>query len=345
MGKAVNPKVTVLMPMYNGGRYLLEAVESILAQTYVDFDFLIINDGSNDNSVEIIESFTDPRIKLIHNERNIGLIETLNRGIDLAKGEYIARMDCDDISLPARLIKQVRFLEKHTDIGICGTWIIRRESDVMRPIYLPSESHHVRCGLLFASTLAHPTVMFRKEYFMRHSLLYDTEYSHAEDYDLWVRMSRHFPMCNIPSFLLEYRVHPGQVGYKCRNEQMDGSRRIWQRQLEAMGLHPEKEDLDMHQCISTLEFVPSVQFLENAEDWMRTLLHANRTAKIYPEPVMTKFLVERWMKCSRKVYGDSLVSVLKAQKTSLFSKQAICADLIHSLYAKARYGSSASGVG
>ena len=111
------------MPVYNGERYLREAIDSILNQTFKDFEFLIINDGSTDLSVEIIESYADKRISLAHNGQNLGLITTLNRGFDLACGEYIARMDCDDISLPDRLEKQVVFMDNHPEIGICGSWV------------------------------------------------------------------------------------------------------------------------------------------------------------------------------------------------------------------------------
>ena len=116
----MNPKVTVLMPVYNCEKYLRESIESILNQTFKDFEFLIINDGSSDKSAEIVESYNDNRINFVQNEKNIGLAASLNRGLDIAKGEYIARMDADDISLPERLEKQVRFMETNPQIGICG---------------------------------------------------------------------------------------------------------------------------------------------------------------------------------------------------------------------------------
>ena len=115
------PMVTVLMAVYNGEKFLKEAMESILTQTFTDFEFLIINDGSTDNSVKIIEEFNDPRIRLIHNEKNLKLIASLNKGISLAKGKYIARMDCDDISMPYRLEKEVDFLENSLEYGLVGT--------------------------------------------------------------------------------------------------------------------------------------------------------------------------------------------------------------------------------
>ncbi len=117
----MNPKVTVLMPVYNAEKYLKTAIESILKQTFSDFELLIINDGSTDGSEEIIRSFNDKRIRLFNNEQNLGIIKTLNKGLNLAKGEYIIRMDADDISLPDRLELQVKYMEENPGIGISGT--------------------------------------------------------------------------------------------------------------------------------------------------------------------------------------------------------------------------------
>jgi len=119
------PQLTVLMPVYNGGPFLRSAIESILNQDFSDFDFLIIDDGSTDGSHEIAASYADPRIRLESNGRNLGLIATLNRGLDLARGTYVARMDADDIAFPDRLSKQLTFMEAHPEIGLCGTWYER----------------------------------------------------------------------------------------------------------------------------------------------------------------------------------------------------------------------------
>src|SRR2546423_6687976 len=119
---AMRPRVSVLMPVYDVAKYLREAIDSILGQTFTDFEFIIIDDASTDRSAEIINSYNDPRIRFIQNEKNVGLIATLNRGLDLAYGEYLARMDQDDVSLPERLAKQVAFMETASDVAASGTW-------------------------------------------------------------------------------------------------------------------------------------------------------------------------------------------------------------------------------
>jgi glycosyltransferase involved in cell wall biosynthesis len=123
MSNIQKSRITVLMPVYNGEKYLREAIDSIFNQTFTDFEFLIVDDGSTDNSVEIINSYQNSRINLVKNDKNEGLVYTLNRGLSLAKGEYIARMDCDDISLPERLKKQIDFLDSNSEIAVVGTWI------------------------------------------------------------------------------------------------------------------------------------------------------------------------------------------------------------------------------
>jgi glycosyltransferase involved in cell wall biosynthesis len=217
MDSIAKPKVTVLMPVYNGARFLAEAMESILGQTFADFEFLIINDGSTDDSLEIIHSFQDLRINQVNNGRNMGLIYTLNRGIDLAQGEYIARMDCDDISLPKRLERQVAFMDQHPEMGVCGTW-----AEFVNPpggYWFPSDHESIVAGLQFTCWLVHPSIIFRASILREHHLYYNPAYQHAEDLDLWFRMSKVTRLANVPEVLLKYRIHPDQISQKFSSEQ------------------------------------------------------------------------------------------------------------------------------
>src|SRR5258707_849690 len=120
----MSPRVSVVMSVYNGEKYLGEAVDSILAQTFTDFEFIIIDDGSEDRSPELIEAYVDSRISFLRNEKNVGLTRSLNKGLQVASGEYIARMDCDDVSLPDRFAKQVAFMDANSGVGACGTWAL-----------------------------------------------------------------------------------------------------------------------------------------------------------------------------------------------------------------------------
>lgn len=206
------PIVTVLMPVHNGEKYLRESIESILNQTFSDFIFLIIDDGSTDKSAYIIKSYNDKRIKLLINEKNIGISKTLNIGIDNAHTKYIARMDQDDISLPNRIEEQINFMEAHPEIGICGTWMTAfndKKQEVLKK--RPVKNNDIKAMLLFHNPIAHPTVMMRRDVLYKNNLRYDPLYDGLEDYDLWERMSVVTKMENMPKPLLLYRLHPTQL--------------------------------------------------------------------------------------------------------------------------------------
>jgi len=176
--------VTVLMPVYNAEPYLKEAIESILHQTYSDFEFLIINDGSTDSSKDIILSYHDSRIRYIENESNMKLIATLNKGIGLAKGKYIVRMDADDISLPERLKLLYGFMESHPNVGLCGSWFenFSKKGNTGSVKYTTDDST-IRLKQLHQIHLSHGTCIFRTDALKKHQLCFNPEYIHAEDYE------------------------------------------------------------------------------------------------------------------------------------------------------------------
>src|SRR5262245_60726064 len=148
------PEITIIMPVYNGEAYLHEAIDSMLAQTCADFELLVLNDGSRDRSGEIARSYADPRVRLVENQANLGVVPTLNRGLDLARGAFIARMDADDRSLPERLARQLAFLRAHSEVGICGTWMEAIGEGAGYMWRYPADHERIRCALLFESALA-----------------------------------------------------------------------------------------------------------------------------------------------------------------------------------------------
>jgi len=202
-----DPLVTVLMSVYNGEKYLSEAIESILNQTYKNFEFLIINDGSTDKTMEILQSYHDSRIKIIDNKNNIGLTKSLNKGLSMAKGEYIARMDADDISLPERLERQVQYMDVHPDIGVFGTWIkyIDENGTPQGDWRMITSPGLIGWHLFFGTCLAHPSVIMRRDV-VEQVGFYCSEALCAQDYDLWIRISAITKLANIPEILLQRRV-------------------------------------------------------------------------------------------------------------------------------------------
>lgn len=204
-------KVSVVVSVYNGEKYLREAVDSILGQTFRDFEFIIVDDGSTDRTWAILQSYNAPRIVLLRNQENIGLTRSLNKGLAAARGEYIARMDADDVSLPERLEKQVAYLDAHSEVGLLGTWIeiIGERGERLSVLRRPIEPPLITWSLLFDNCLAHSTVMYRRSLVGKLGGYNPSRY--AQDYDLWSRMSFETQIVNLPEVLVRWRSHPDGI--------------------------------------------------------------------------------------------------------------------------------------
>lgn len=212
------PLVSVIMPAYNTEKYISEAIDSILNQTYKNFEFFIIDDCSTDRTAEIIKAYEDARIIYIHSEKNYGIVYSLNKCINLANGKYIARMDSDDISLPERLREQVEYMELNPNVSIIGTAF--RYSDTKEVINHPVVDDLIKIQLLNNTAFGHPTVMIRKNDLINNNLIYDHSFLHAEDYELWTRMSeKGLKMANLPGVGLIYRRHNAQISSSKQKQQ------------------------------------------------------------------------------------------------------------------------------
>lgn len=206
------PKISVVMPAYNAEKYIGEAIESILNQTYTDFEFIIINDGSTDKTKEIIDSYNDSRIVYLENKKNSGIVVTLNKGLDFATGEYIARMDADDIAVDTRFEKQIAIMEGDKSIGVLGTGTkIFGETVETKETHSTLQPEKLKAELLFSTCICHPSAMIRKKVLDDHHLRYKAEYKGAEDYELWWQIASVSKIVTIPDVLHCYRIHPNQV--------------------------------------------------------------------------------------------------------------------------------------
>ena len=228
------PKVSIIMSTYNDNQYIRQAIESILNQTYKDFEFIIIDDASTDDTIEIIKSYKDERINLIINSVNQGLTKNLNKALRVASGEYIARMDGDDVSFPDRLEKQVNYLDKHRDVYLIGTAIRNiGASDLYWK--LPDDSEDLRVRMLLHPVFAHPSFMFRKE-IVDEGLCYDESFRTAQDYDFASRVARNHKIGRLQQVLLNYRVHEKQISNTSSKNQVDNAGRVRNRLLHELGI-------------------------------------------------------------------------------------------------------------
>ncbi|MCY3779182.1 MAG: glycosyltransferase family 2 protein [Chloroflexi bacterium] len=209
----LSPQLSVIMPVYNGEKYLAEAIESILAQTFTDFEFLIVDDGSTDRSVEIIKSYgnRDSRIRCFQHMENLGSPSSRNHGIAEARGEYIATMDCDDISLPQRFERQIAFMRANPDIGLLGTGVQAVDAD-LNPTYLfnlPRQHAHIALNLFIGFFFVHSSTLIRRQYLDAVGC-YDTKYRHLDDLYLYFRLlaDTQIRFANLREVLVLYRIHP-----------------------------------------------------------------------------------------------------------------------------------------
>jgi glycosyltransferase involved in cell wall biosynthesis len=199
------PIASVIMPVYNAEKHVSYAIESILNQTFTLFEFIIYNDGSIDSTHSIIQKYKDDRIKYIKSEKNKGIVNALNQSISIAAGEYIIRMDSDDIADIRRIETQVLYMERNKKIGICGSYL--RIMDSSQIVVKPITDSEIRWWFFKGCPFAHPSVIIRKSVLKENNLHYREEFKVAEDYDLWWRMAKVTRMSNISEKLLSYRVH------------------------------------------------------------------------------------------------------------------------------------------
>lgn len=265
------PEITVIMPVYNGGHYLRPAIDSILAQTYENFELLIIDDGSKDDSLAICRSYSDARLRIVENGVNLGLVATLNKALDLALGKYIARMDCDDISLPERLEKQWRFMEAHPDYGGCGTWYSRLWDGPATVSKFPVEDADIRFYLTLDNPFLHSSMFLRRSVLEQYALRYDPRFLHAEDYEFWARCAGFAKFANLPEVLLRYRYHTNSVSHVFRAEQCEAADRVRARQLAALGIYPEADELSVHHAIVRFQFRGDITQLQQVKCWLEKL--------------------------------------------------------------------------
>ncbi|GMQ26642.1 hypothetical protein Aoki45_33250 [Algoriphagus sp. oki45] len=206
------PLVSIIIPVYNCESYAKESIESILNQTFKDFEVILIDDGSSDSTPRILQSFKDPRINLITRKTNKGYVSGLNEGIQMARGEFIARMDADDYSFPTRLEEQVKFLKENPDCGIVGSFVTDFQN---RPIInAPLSSEEIYLEFLSRNPFVHSSVMFRSKILIDNNLIYDEKLEYAEDYKLWFEICKHSRPAFIPKTLVKYRKHEAQVSYQ-----------------------------------------------------------------------------------------------------------------------------------
>lgn len=217
------PKVSVIMSVYNGEEFLRDSILSILNQTYSDFEFVIIDDCSTDNTLKILEEFykKDSRIKILNNTQNLGLTKSLNKAISESSGEYLARLDAGDVSSPDRLEKQVAFLDQHKEVGLLGSfmYIIDTKGEILKEVRYPTDNETLKKDLIKYNPFVHSSIMFRKDVGARVGF-YDENFKYAQDYDFYFKLFPLTKFANLPMFLVQYRHMPNSITSTKNKQQM-----------------------------------------------------------------------------------------------------------------------------
>ena len=287
------PMISVLMPVYNAEAFVAESIQSVLNQTFKDFEFLIFDDASTDKSLEIIESFQDSRINVVKNEVNIGMTKNMNKGLDLASGKYIARIDADDICLRNRFQVQVDFLETHPNVGVCGSRAKTIGLSTNFVMNTPLSHELIRCGFLFGNRMIHPTVMMRTHVLRGNNIRYNPDSIVSQDYVLWPRLSDLTEFYNIKTPLIYYRLHGNQTAVKGLNRQSKEAEVVQRMLLKKLGIQVTDEDFEFHRRIDYDE-TPDKEFVVFVNKWFERIFLSNEATKVYDREALLDTLADRW---------------------------------------------------
>jgi glycosyltransferase involved in cell wall biosynthesis len=299
-----HPSISVIMPVYNAAPYVKAAINSILDQSYSDFEFIIINDASTDRTKEILDTIRDTRIIRIENQENEGNYRSRNKGIETAKGKYICVMDGDDIAHPDRLRIQYEFMEENLSFLAAGSDIKIFSNTSVRNFEREREPEKIKVQLLMDNVCTHPSLIIRREVFFEHHLRYNESYEYSADYDLMVEISRLGNLTNINHSLLYYRRHPLQITSQKHREQVLFADRIRLKQLNSLAIYPSEKEKEFYLRLLKNEALEKEE-IKRAEDWLNRLLEQNAKIKIYDPFYLHDFLKNlSFWKENRKEYSS-----------------------------------------
>lgn len=291
-------KITVAMPVYNGEKFLAKTIDSILAQTYSDFEMLIVDDGSTDNSAKILEKYAtqDKRIKVLYNGKNMGIVYTRNRSFSESDSEYIAILDHDDIALPNRLKEQIDFLDSHQEFGLVGSWVEQIDENdkpngiVWKYSVSPEE---IRSLMLFGNHFAQSSVTIRKKTLA--DIPYRQDYIYAEDYDLWTRIAEKWKVWNLPKILVKYRVHTAGITKTKPDFPKNAAIKVQIRLLKNLGLNPSEEEIIIHRTNFKYNNENFEKFINDRQVWLKKVKAANLNTKQYDIKIFNHVISKMWL--------------------------------------------------
>jgi glycosyltransferase involved in cell wall biosynthesis len=296
------PLVSVVMPVYNSEKYLKEAMDSILSQSYPKLELVIVDNGSSDSSNEIVSSYSDSRIRFLQNEQNFGIVFSRNKGLEAAAGKYVATLDSDDIALPDRLEKQVNFLEAHPDYGLCGTFYhtIDGNGRLLKKINLPTLDQDIQTCLTIGNCFGNSTMMLESK--LAKELKYRADYDLVEDYELWYRISKRAKVANLPLCGTYYRVHGSNLSVARMNDMFASVKKIHEEVLTDLEIDFSASELELHANMLTGNIDAFMQdnHYQELESWICKFYIKLSGMPQYNEKLLFELLAEKWIAISYK---------------------------------------------
>ncbi len=305
-----DPKVSVCMTVFNGEKYIREAMDSILHQTFTDFEFIIVLDPSQDKTFEIIDSYHDNRIKLIHNKHRIGFIASKNLCLHEAKGEFIAILDADDVSVSNRLFKQYSFLKANPSFGLLGAraeYINEKSQYIGKAWRYGLRPESINTSMIFGNYFVHSSIMLRKSAIPLDQYISDSN----EDYDLWSRMILSgMKVWSLPDILVKCRVHGFNRTLQYGNDRSrNDCYAVYRKLLSVIAIFPNDNDLYLHYYFSINKMIPDHNTIIDLKDWLIRLIKSNEQSPYFNHHSMEQTIVEKW-----------LIACLKSKKLSILKK-------------------------
>jgi glycosyltransferase involved in cell wall biosynthesis len=334
----ITPEISVIMPVYNVEKFLSDAIESILKQTYSNFELLILNDKSTDGSLEIIKQYQaiDSRIILIDKEVNVGPANLRNEGFRLARGRFIALMDADDISLNNRFKKQISILKNNPEIGVCGTWYTVFGAKKNKTIRYDEKHNAIKVSFLSSNTMGNPTAMFRKE--VLNGLEFNNDFVPVEDYDLWSRLLPSTKFYNIQESLLNYRQHDSNISKTKISNVNQSIRRLKINQMSEFGIESSDTNIDSYLNALSLKRGLLPEEIIAVLKASKYLIEQNKNLNSFDQEVLEKKITKNLIRTIRNArkYELSFYIHLKKKEKSIFKKINIIDKII--IFSKSSIG-------
>jgi len=296
------PLVSVVMPVYNSEKYLKEAIDSVLSQSYHNIELVIVDNGSSDSSKKIILSCSDSRIRFLQNEQNFGIVFSRNKGLEAAAGKYVATLDSDDIALPGRIAKQVSFLEAHPDYGLCGTFYhtIDANGKILKKVNFPTLDPDIQTHLTIGNCFCNSTMMIQSK--LAKELKYREKYDIVEDYELWYRISKRAKVANLPFYGTYYRVHGDNLSVARMNDMFASVKKINKQVLTDLEIDFSEMELELHanMLIENIESFRQDHYYQELEDWINKFYMKLSGMPRYNKKLLFELLAGKWIAISYK---------------------------------------------